>query len=99
MSWTKGRPTLDRTARERTLRKHPTCHCPGCPACTTRGCTKPSTEDDHVVPWFEGGTDADHNHQGMCSPCHSIKTKAEAARARARAPKARRKPEQHPGLT
>lgn len=40
---------------------------------------------DHVTPLAEGGTDDDNNLRPIHeAPCHIIKTKAEAARGRAR---------------
>ncbi|MCM3680248.1 HNH endonuclease [Sphingomonas paucimobilis] len=41
-----------------------------------------STIADHIVPKAEGGGDERENYQGVCKPCHKVKTAAEAARAR-----------------
>ena len=63
-------------------------------------CAGTATEADHVVPVAEGGAEYDlANGQGACGPCHSEKTKVEAARGRARLPKyrQRRSPEPTPG--
>ncbi len=100
MSWTTGRrgPTRrSRADRARILHRDPVCRCSGCPACTAHGCTRPSTEDDHVVPVAEGGSDYLSNRRGICSPCHAVKSRAEAARGAARR-SARRTPPPHPGL-
>jgi 5-methylcytosine-specific restriction protein A len=62
-------------------------------------CIRVATEDDHIVPLFEGGTDALTNHQAACSPCHCAKTQAEAARAKQMInAKATRQTPVHPGL-
>lgn len=64
-------------ARERRLRDSPICATPGCGRIATR--------DDHIVPLAEGGADLDEeNHQTLCQRCHDAKSKAEAARGRAR---------------
>lgn len=53
------------------------------PLCIT-GCGRLTTIADHRVPKAEGGTDERDNYQGMCEPCHKIKTAAESARAKKR---------------
>ncbi|WP_422723079.1 HNH endonuclease [Gordonia malaquae] len=56
-------------------------------------------ELDHIHNHAEGGTDTIDNARWLCGPCHAIKTKAEAARGRARrAARGRRPAENHPGL-
>ena len=71
------------------------------PQCRIAGprCTKVSTEVDHVIPVFEGGTHDDDNLQGACHACHAEKTARESARARAARPRpSRLRPvERHPG--
>ncbi len=47
------------------------------PVCKWSGCTQPSTEVDHIIPRSRGGTEADHNLQGLCKPHHSEKTARE----------------------
>lgn len=37
---------------------------------------------DHVIPLAEGGTDDDHNTQGLCLDCSDAKTQQEAALGR-----------------
>lgn len=57
-------------------------HC--CHVCGKVG-TEQDMDVDHVIPLGEGGADEDHNLAPICKwPCHSDKTRAEAARARAR---------------
>jgi 5-methylcytosine-specific restriction protein A len=59
-------------------------------------CNGVGSECDHI------GDKHDHsprNLQWLSEPCHSAKTKAQAAAARAALPKAKRPPESHPGLT
>ena len=85
--------------RRRILARDPVCRCPGCRECTPTGCEQASTDDDHVVPLSLGGSDAEANHQGMCNPCHKVKTGREAAAAKARRRGVLRRPaERHPGL-
>lgn len=60
------------------------------------GCIGAATDADHIIPVFEGGTDDPTNGQAACKPCHSIKTQAEATRARRR--RDRRPVGRHPGL-
>ena len=51
------------------LKRHPVC----------KGCDRaPATEVDHIVPKAQGGGDEAENLQGLCKPCHSRKTFAEA---------------------
>jgi 5-methylcytosine-specific restriction enzyme A len=90
-----------RWQRAAILRRDPVCKCAGCKHCTTTGCTSPSTQADHITPVAEHGSNHTANGQGLCTPCHSVKTAAETARgaARARAQRPRqRPPERHPGL-
>jgi hypothetical protein len=39
------------------------------------GCTRLSTLADHKTPKNAGGDDSMDNLQGVCSPCHGIKTR------------------------
>lgn len=80
-----GSTRAGRKLRDQLLTEQPICTCPGCSRCSPTGCTRPSTEDDHLVPLGEGGSDDPSNHAGKCSPCHTQKTLAEAQRARGRA--------------
>ena len=62
-------------------------------------CTYVATEDDHIVPLAEGGSDDLNNRRAVCHPCHSLKTKEEARRGRARYRNSRTRPKpKHPGL-
>ena len=65
--------------RAQVLREEPLCR-----ICTEAGRITPTTIADHVVPKAEGGTDERDNYQGLCTPCHDVKTAAEAARGRKR---------------
>ncbi|EPR14141.1 endonuclease [Sphingobium indicum IP26] len=55
---------------------------PLCRPCADAGRVTPSTIADHIKPLSEGGTGDRANYQGICKPCHDIKTAEEAARAR-----------------
>lgn len=39
-----------------------------------------ATIRDHVLPLAEGGADTAANVQGLCDPCHDLKSAAERAR-------------------
>lgn len=65
--------------------------------CAHCGATHSPLWLDHTIPAAEGGPDTINNAQWLCTPCHDTKTKAEAARGRARHGR-NRPPEQHPGL-
>lgn len=54
---------------------------PFCAHCDARGITRAAVEMDHVVPLALGGEDVDDNIQGLCLPCHAIKTALEQASA------------------
>jgi len=46
-----------------------------------RYCGAPSTTVDHIVPKFEGGTDARSNLAGACKDCQQRKAAREGQRA------------------
>lgn len=48
-------------------------------------CGQHADQVDHLTPVAEGGTDDPANLGAICGTCHDRKTKAEAARGRARA--------------
>ena len=60
------------------------------PICASPLCNRRSAIVDHIVGWAERGDmtvaqwDARPNLQGLCVPCHAVKTAAESARARRR---------------
>ena len=54
---------------------------PMCAHCAERGITRATVEIDHVVPLALGGEDVDENTQGLCLPCHAVKTALEDASA------------------
>lgn len=93
MAW-QGRAVRFSTAqRAQILARDPMCvHCGD----------RPSTIADHRMPVAEGGANTIANGQGMCVPCHDVKTAAEtrrgSARWSARRPRQNRPPEQHPGV-
>lgn len=92
-SWGRGSTRQSRREREQVLAAWPTCYLQyDC-------CTRVSTEDDHVIPLSQGGSDDLSNRRGACGPCHRRKSQREAAEGRARAADRRRHPvERHPGL-
>lgn len=92
-SWSGHRRSFSTATRRRILDRHPICnHCG----------LEPSTVADHIIPHAEGGTDDEHNGQGLCQGCHDIKTQQERTRGLHRASAARptrsRTAERHPGL-
>jgi hypothetical protein len=85
--------------RRHILERDPVCRCRGCTRCTPDvGCTRRSTEANHIVRPADGGTHHPTNGEGLCSPCHLRLTLAQAAAGRARRPGRRRPPPPHPGL-
>lgn len=56
-----------------------------CQPCLANGRPTPATQVDHVTPKAKGGTDAADNLQGICAPCHDLKTAQDAADAQGRA--------------
>ena len=91
MTWARGSTRESRKARALVLAAHPLCHLRG-PACTLA-----STEDDHVVPLSQGGTDHLSNRRGACHTCHRAKSQAEARAGTARLSRRRTVPPS-PGL-
>lgn len=53
---------------------------PACAVCRAAGRWTEAREVDHVVPLWDGGTDALANLQGLCIACHAQKSAGEAAR-------------------
>jgi 5-methylcytosine-specific restriction enzyme A len=65
-----GRP-LQRI-RMQVLRDEPLCR-----HCSARGLVAVAVEVDHITPLHVGGTYDRSNLQGLCKPCHAIKTAGE----------------------
>ena len=53
-----------------------------CQPCLALGHTTPATQVDHITNKAQGGTDAEHNLQAICTPCHKAKTAQEAQQSR-----------------
>jgi 5-methylcytosine-specific restriction enzyme A len=71
---------------------HPTCHL------HYEGCTIAATEDDHVIPVSQGGSDELSNRRGACRHCHDVKSRREAVEARrGQYARAKHPREVHPG--
>lgn len=87
-SWSGERRAFPTSMRARILKRHPICAACG---------AAPSVIADHIIPVAEGGRDVMANGQGMCVPCHDVKTHEERRRGIARNSR-RRPPETHPGL-
>lgn len=61
-------------------------------------CPNPGRHCDHIKPRWLGGTHDQRNLQWLCESCHTRKTTAEAAQARAAISARRKRPaERHPG--
>lgn len=56
---------------------------PLCRRCLELGRPEPAVEVDHIIRLADGGTDDRSNKQGLCKPCHDLKTQAEHVRDRA----------------
>lgn len=65
-----------RRASTEYLADHPVCQCPGCPHCSTTGCTRRSQHTDHIDGrGLDGPRAYDRtNFLALCHPCHSHKT-------------------------
>lgn len=97
MSWTEGRSGRSFTDKVKAaaIRRFGR-------RCYICGAVGVPLEFDHVIPWFEGGTDNEDNCAPVCNPCHKTKSNREKDRARKRRQaKATRPAEPHPseGLT
>ena len=55
-----------------------------CQPCMRKGFVFPASEVDHIIEKTDGGTDDDSNLEAICNPCHTAKTQASAAQARAK---------------
>jgi 5-methylcytosine-specific restriction protein A len=84
-----GHSTRRTAARARRVRARD----PICKVCHSR----PTDHADHIVPMAEGGADDEANMQGICIPCHELKTADELRRAKAN-PVHIRRPQGHPGI-
>lgn len=51
---------------------------PFCRSCLAAGKRVATDEVDHIVPLSAGGGNERENLQGLCEPCHSAKSRAEA---------------------
>lgn len=74
--WGRGSTRQSRREREQVLAASPTCYL------GYAGCTTESTEDDHVIPLSQGGSNDLSNRRGACANCHGIKSRREAARSK-----------------
>lgn len=72
-TWGRGSTRQSRREREQALAACPTCYL------DYEGCTIIATEDDHIIPLSQGGSNDIANHAGACTHCHAIKSKHEAA--------------------
>lgn len=99
-SWSGKHLSFTPSDRARILRRDPVCKCSGWCGQHNGPCTNPSTIADHTLAQAAGGAhDWRTNSQGLCSPCHDIKTETEKTAGRIRNGK-RRPPDtaKHPGL-
>jgi len=48
--------------------------------CAEPTCDAPWTELDHITPLALGGADEPANWQGLCQPCHAVKTRWDVGR-------------------
>lgn len=104
-SWSGTRRSFPTRTRRRILHRDPTCK-----IAIDGICTEVSTIADHIIgvedalaaDWALPDIHDEANGQGVCSPCHRVKTAAEQQRGRQRATqqqqRSKRATEQHPGL-
>lgn len=55
---------------------------PLCAACSLEGVVTLASQRDHIVSLEQGGRDVESNTQGLCIPCHDLKSKRERAAGR-----------------
>jgi 5-methylcytosine-specific restriction protein A len=79
-SWGRGSTRQSRKQRAIVLADNPTCYL------RYPGCIGVATEDDHVIPISQGGSDDLTNRSGACAHCHRIKSQREAAIGRGAEP-------------
>lgn len=53
------------------------------PICASRGCGRPSSHADHIVPRSRGGADTLANLRGACQSCHNRRSASGNAPLRA----------------
>lgn len=99
MAWTNNAPTNRIPAA--TKRRIRTRQGNQCNTISFAVCTGAVDEFDHIINIKTLGIDRAKandidNLQGLCAPCHKVKTQREAQAARSRW---KRQPEPHPGLT
>jgi len=85
-NWTKRKSRQERGyGREHdAMRRQVLAEEPLCRLCLEAGRVTPTTIADHIVPLADGGASDRYNYQGLCRPCHDLKTARESARARRR---------------
>lgn len=88
MTWGRGSTRQSRRERALVLEMWPMCYL------RFPGCTIIATEDDHLIPVSQGGTDDLTNRRGACHSCHRRKSQSESRVGRRRI----RLEEPHPGL-
>ncbi|UXE03310.1 HNH endonuclease [Gordonia phage SummitAcademy] len=82
--WQSRDDSLPRATRRR-IRARGRCEHKDAGGTVCRAVVPPGTGGvDHIIPRAEGGTNADDNLQLLCEDHHSVKSKAESARGRAR---------------
>jgi 5-methylcytosine-specific restriction protein A len=70
--------TTDKRIRGRRLQAIRTAHFamhPLCVHCLAKGKVREAQHLDHIKALHNGGKDEPSNRQGLCIPCHDIKTK------------------------
>lgn len=69
------------------MRQHVLNEEPFCRACELAGFNRASQRADHIVPLSQGGSNERSNFQGLCIPCHDLKTAEEARVGRGAEPR------------
>lgn len=102
MAWTNGGPGSNiPAATKRAVRQR---QGDRCNTIDPQVCTGRIDEYDHIINVASSGLDRAHANdangiQGLCAPCHKVKTQREArAAGSARRARGRHPQEQHPGL-
>ena len=53
---------------------------PYCRDCSDKGDTRLAEEVDHIVPFADGGSNAEENVRCLCGPCHQARTRERLVR-------------------